>query len=174
MAGYYAYLLASLPMLSFVGKPPISFEGLLAACRGLISDKEQALLERVGSGAPLPEEGRPAVLAEWMSFERRLGNELVRVRAARKKTDAAKHLYPPAETDVGLARLAAQAGRTADILEAERILDAARWEWLENRSLGHVFDAEALLLYALKLLVCERWQRVRAADKEKMLEGAGV
>ncbi len=182
MAGYYAYLLASLPMLHFGVKSPLSFEAFQATCRGLVSEEESALLEKMRQGAAVEETARPAVLRAWASFERTLGNELAKVRAARQHKDAARYLrgdaqaYLPGDAGVqtSVTHLALAASRHPDILESERMLDAARWEWLETWSLGHYFDTEALVLYGLKLLILERWQRIREADARKALDALGL
>ena len=169
MAGYYAYLLSSLPMLHFGAKPPVSFEAFQAACRGLVSDEESVLLEAMRQGAPLDEAARSGSVKAWASFERMLGNELAKVRAARQHKDATKHLRGGASAEASLTYLAVNASRHPDILESERMLDAARWERLEAQGLGHYLDADAFMVYALKLLILERWQRVREADTDKAL-----
>ncbi len=171
MAGYYAYLLSSLPMLHFGAKPPVSFEAFQAACRGLVSDEESALLEAMRQGAPLDEAVRPGAVKAWASFERMLGNELAKVRAGRQHKDATKYLRGDASAEAAITHLAVNASRHPDILESERMLDAARWERLEAWGLGHYLDAEALALYGLKLLILERWQRIEEADTQKALSG---
>jgi len=182
MGGYYAYLLASLPMLHFGAKPSLSFEAFQAACRGLVSDEESALLEKMRQGAAVEEGVQPGVLRAWTSFERILGNELAKVRAARQHKDAAKylrgeagaHLPGDAGVQTSATHLAVNVSRHPDILESERMLDAARWERLETWGLGHYFDTEALVLYGLKLLILERWQRIREADAQKALDDLGL
>jgi hypothetical protein len=110
------------------------------------------------------------MLAARASFERALAEELAKVRAQKRQLDAAKYQEPGASHDPSLTHLAVSASRHPDILDAERMLDAARWEWLEAHGLGHYLDAQALRLYALKLLILERWQRIRVADKEAILQ----
>ena len=75
----------------------------------------------------------------------------------------------PGSAEVSITHLAVNASRHPDILESERMLDAARWERLDAQGLGHYLDADALMVYALKLLILERWQRVREADTNKAL-----
>ena len=36
--------------------------------------------------------------------------------------------------------------------------------------MGHYFDIDFLITYALKLLILERWENMRALDKERALE----
>ena len=182
MAGYYEYLLSSLPMLHFGAKPPVSFEVFQAACRGLVSDEESALLEAAGRRelSPFPffaageEKGRCPLLRAWVSFERMLRNELAKVRAGRLHQDATGYLRGEEPAEPLLTHVAVNAMRQPDILEAERMLDARRWEWLEAQSLGHYFDADALMIYALKLLILERWHRVRQTDTDRLLGGMNL
>ena len=52
------------------------------------------------------------------------------------------------------------------------MLDQARWAKLDELSFGHYFDLEALIIYAYKLRLLERWEKIRTADKERLLENA--
>jgi len=197
MAGYYAYLLSSLPMLHFGVKPPITFEAFQAVCRGLVSDEELGLLEALGKSSlsffsamgksslsPFSEAGKsslppfssdeaawPGAVRAWVSFERMLRNELAKVRAARQHKEAGPYLRGDAGAEPAFTQLAVNASRHPDILESERMLDAARWQGLEAQCFGHYFDVDALMIYGLKLLILERWQRVRGADTQEALGG---
>jgi hypothetical protein len=62
--------------------------------------------------------------------------------------------------------------RSASILEAEKILDQARWNFLDALSFGHYFDFDYLLVYGLKLKILERWEKIQKADKEILLQAA--
>ena len=95
---------------------------------------------------------------------------MAKVRAARKHTDVTKYLRHERYIEPPIAHLAMNAYRSPSPLEGERILDEARWQKLEELSFGHYFDLEFLLIYALKLLILERWERIYAADKISLLE----
>jgi hypothetical protein len=56
------------------------------------------------------------------------------------------------------------------MLEAEKALDLERWQLLEELACGHYFDLDALLIYALKLLILERWAKINLADKEHIMQ----
>lgn len=62
------------------------------------------------------------------------------------------------------------AHRNPSILEAERMLDGERWCMLDELSLGHYFDIDFLIVYALKILILERWERIRTADSTGKLQ----
>lgn len=51
-----------------------------------------------------------------------------------------------------------------DIAKRERMIDALRWQWLEEQTEWTVFDVENVLAYYLKLGIIERWFNL---DEEK-------
>jgi hypothetical protein len=108
----------------------------------------------------------------WADFDTALRNELVRARSSRRRADASRYLRPDAYPGLEIPHIAAAALRNPSILEAERILDEARWNALSGLERGHYFDADFLLIYGRKLEILERWENLRLADTEKLLEGA--
>ena len=58
------------------------------------------------------------------------------------------------------------------VLDAEKTLDEIRWKVLEELSTGHYFDLDLLITYAYKLLILQRWENIRNADKTILLEQA--
>lgn len=157
---YYTYLISSLPMLHFGMKPPFSFEKFIQRCQGLIPEAEiKALKSGVG-------------LEQWQAFDKELRNELVRVRAARKHKAPEKYLRKDGYVSPYIVHIAMSAIRNTSILEAEKILDEERWQALDGLSFGHYFDLDFLLIYAQKLLILERWARIRLADKPDLLKQA--
>jgi hypothetical protein len=173
MPAYYTFLVSSLPMLNFSAKPPFSLEEFLVKCKNLIPDKELEILIRAcrQDVYALGCQG-PASLKKWAEFEVALRNELARARAARRKTDPLKFLRSPDSPQVQISHLAATAYRSISILEAEKILDQARWSFLEDLSFGHYFDFDYLLIYGLKLKILERWDRIQKSDKEHLFNAA--
>ena len=172
MANHYIYLISSLPMLIFGMKPPFSFEKLVSSCKGLIPDEDIETLKT----AAMPYgkeavEARNETLLKWRSFDAMLRNELVKIRASRKKIEPSKYLrqdgYPES---IYTAHIAINAYRKPSILEAEKALDLERWRSLDELAFGHYFDLDALIVYAYKLLILERWEKIRASDKRRLLE----
>jgi hypothetical protein len=158
-------------MLHFGQKLPLSYVKFLESCRGLISEEEIFVLSAL-QGADWSA-GVPAdtpLLKAWRLFEVVLRNELVKLRAARKQADAGRYLRHDGWWDPWVAQVALNAVRQPAPLEAEKILDEERWKKLDELSFGHYFDFEALAAYGLKLLILERWERVAAADRTKILE----
>jgi len=157
MTAYYTYLISSLPMLHFGTKPPFPFDKFCQLCEGLIPDKNIDVLKK----------------ASWLAFDRALRNELVKIRAAHKKLDPLKYLRyarDNGDTDPSITHIALHAYRTPSILEAEKFLDQARWRSLDELAIGHYFDIDYLIVYANKLLILERWERINTLDRVKALE----
>jgi hypothetical protein len=64
------------------------------------------------------------------------------------------------------------ANTNTSILDAEKTLDEIRWKAIEDLSTGHYFDLDLLITYAYKLLILQRWENIREADKTILLEHA--
>lgn len=173
MASYYIYLISSLPSLHFGSKPPISFVGFLKACEGLISDWDMELIRSIGNLGLESAKAKNTTLKKWLGFETMLRNELVMIRSVRKKIDPAKYLRegPLPESDYA-AHIAINASRKPSLLDAERALDLDRWRQLDELAIGHYFDMDTLVIYACKLLMLERWDKIQSAENKKMLEEA--
>ena len=110
------------------------------------------------------------VLKKWKYFDINLRNELVKVRAARKKTDPLKYLRHDEYFEPQIVHIASLSLRNPSIFEAERALDLERWRLLDELSFGRYFDFDALIIYALKLLILERWAKIEIADKERIMQ----
>ncbi len=163
MSGYYIYLISSLPMLYFGAKPPFSTEKFFSICAEFISAED---LEKLKSS--LKDEAESG----YHDFETTLRNELVKIRAQRKHLDASKFLRRDGYADQWISHIAAGACRNPSVINAEKMLDLDRWSFLDELSIGHYFDIEVLMVYARKLSILERWERVRIADANKLLEEA--
>jgi hypothetical protein len=173
MPDFYTYLITSLPMLHFGMKPPFSFERFLEQCRQFIPEKDFLLV----STLPKPElysatGKRNRIIQKWIEFDGALRNELVKLRASRKHVDPAIYLRTDGYSGSSLAPVVIAANTTISILDAEKTLDEIRWKALEELSIGHYFDLDLLITYAYKLLILQRWENIREADKTILLEHA--
>jgi len=169
MPKFYTYLIASLPVLNFGMKPPFSFERFLENCRHLISEEDFLLLSNLPM--TIDEYSKSVshpVIERWLAFDTTLRNELVKIRAHSKKIDAAKYLRGETYSDMAITHAAMSSHRSASILEAEKILDEARWQALDDLGFGHYFDMDSLILYAYKLKILERWEKIYTQDKERL------
>ena len=169
---YYVYLISSLPMLHFGARPPFSYARFIAACEGLIplgeTDALRALNLAVQDAVSV---GRP-ILKKWREFDTALRNEMVKIRASRRKIDPSKHLRADGYTEARLHQAVLQAYRNPSPIDGEKALDQEKWHYLDDLSLGHYFDFDALVIYGLKLLVLEKWEKIRSADGTALAEEA--
>jgi len=166
--------MSSLPTLNFGAKPPFSLEKFLAVCAELVPEEDLRMIRSAQEqdierdfNAP----GQPT-LKSWINFETALRNELVKIRAARRHANAAKYLRGEAAHDASIAHMALAAYRKNSITESEMALDYERWKALEELAIGHYFDIDACIIYALKLAMLERRDRAASADAAKLLEEA--
>jgi hypothetical protein len=171
MADFYTYLIASLPVLHFGMKPPFSYERFLEVCHQLIPKEDFQLLRAL----PQPEQyltkgKRHRIIRKWIGFDVALRNELVKIRAGRKHVDPAMYLRPDSYSGSTLAPTVIAATTNTSILDAEKTLDETRWKALEDLATGHYFDLDFLITYAYQLLILERWENIRGADKINLLE----
>lgn len=171
MSAFYTYLIASLPMLHPGMKPPFSSEEFFRLCRQFMPEEDFAILTNL----PQPEEygscqPKTQVIRDWIDFDTALRNELAKIRAGRRHIEPQRYLRAASRVDLSLSHLVQGAQRNPQLLEAERVLDEARWKELENLSFGHYFDLEFLVIYAYKLSILQRWEGIRLADKQGVLE----
>lgn len=155
MANQYYYTVASLPMLSLEAEKFMTEEEFLSACETTISEKD---FEDLKASLLLPIQGAVVsdpLLKGWYDWENTLRCELVKLRAAKKGTDAEKYITDnPGEA--GLAEVAREAFNQSSPLESEKVLDRARWEYLDMLEAGHLFDIGKLIIYYLKLQLLNR------------------
>lgn len=170
MSGYYTYLISSLPMLHFTAREPFSTKKFLAICSELLSCQDMDALKNSMDEGREDYAGPSPIFKIWREFEIALRNELVKIRASRKHIDASRFLRSDGYADTWITHIAASACRAQPAIEAERMLDQERWRVLDGLSIGHYFDLELLIIYGQKLLILERWERVRTADGAKLLE----
>ncbi len=168
MPKYYEYLISSLPMLHFEAQPPFSFESFLIRCAELISQKDMQTLQGVSLLEPSSTENY--LIRKWIDFDIALRNELVKVRAVYKKVDPAKYLRSEGYASASIYHIAIAAHRNPSVLGGEMFLDRQRWNFLDELAIGHYFDLDFLIVYALKMGILERWKRIHTADKELLLE----
>ncbi len=110
------------------------------------------------------------LIRKWVEFDIALRNELAKIRCARKHIEAAKYLRSDGYSGSSLAALASSAQRNPSLVEAEKMLDQARWNALEELVFGHYFDFDFLIIYAYKLGILERFENARIANKTEQLE----
>jgi hypothetical protein len=166
----YYYFSASLPLLYFGTKPPISDERFLDQAAEFLSPRDFRV---IANARLIPQEqdgyGQPA-LEEWFRFENSLRNETVTFRAKNLNRDPGDHYRGDYLPDPYLAALVTEAARETDPLQVERRIDLARWEKLEEVEFLHYFDLHFLIVYFLKLQLLNKWQAIRDEQGRAVLE----
>jgi hypothetical protein len=162
--GAYYYLVAQLPSLVYGQEPPMSSGHFRDLARAQLSAEDAAFLALL-SLDPRPE-GRPPAGAEapsgsdfidkWRDWERALRLNLARLRASRLKREGGAPVDPPVvPADAATAALQALAA-AENPLEAEILLDRARWSAIERFQGIPGFSRDVVYAYLLKLLILER------------------
>ncbi len=107
------------------------------------------------------------VVSAFRSFDRALRNALVPLRT--DETDKIGRFSRAAVPEFAsrAEEIAREATSAANPLEAERVLDRGRFEFLEELEVGHYFDFERIAIYYLKLqLITVRSARTYEAGRE--------
>lgn len=168
----YVYLISTLPTLHFGLRPAFSFEKFIAYCQRFIPEADREILKKASIRGEYNIEAPHPMLKKWQEFDTALRNELVKIRASRKHIEPVKYLRHERDPAQFITHIAISAHRNPSLLEAEKILDRERWRALDEFSFGHYFDLDFLIIYALKLLILERWERINTQDKAQALEEA--
>ena len=155
------YLVASLPYLRFGEKPPMNRDAFLAACAGWLTEADLAAV-RAALDNRDPADG--GVAQCWWNGEVQLRDAVVRVRAKNCNTDAARFIQPHEGFNVSIEKMVTDAFTRANPLEQEAELERARWTLVEELALSEPFGFSAVLAFAVKLRIAERWASL---DDEK-------
>ncbi len=168
--GLYTYFISSLPALYFDMKLPFSFDEFLKRAEDLISDDGIGALRKLADIRNLTEGTDNRTIRDFSAFEITLRNELAKIRASRKHMDENEHIKEGGYFDAAINQLAINAHKSASVPEGEKMIDEARWQKLDELSMGHYFDFDALAIYAVKLLILEKWNNVKKANSGKLVE----
>lgn len=139
-------------------------------CGESIPDEDLEVVKTSSISGEYADVKMPEALKRWRAFDTALRNEIAKARAGHKHIDAARYLRRAESFDPSLAHITTSAHRSASILEGERILDEARWRALDELAAGHYFDIDHLIVYSHKLLILEKWERIRGADQARLVE----
>lgn len=162
------YLIASLPALTFLQKPPITPEAFQELCDehlGTDDARAAALLYR--GLEPGVEPPVHPFAARWLDREIQLRNAVAIARAARRKTDAAGSIRTHKGFDTYIEDDVENAFDLATPLDREQALDRLRWTHLDDLAGLDPLAVTVVLAYAVKLRIAQRWA---ALDSETALE----
>lgn len=146
MASYY-YLVSSLPSLTAGADMPMRYEEFLLACQGNVDEETYKKLETLTTSSS---EG--PLLSEWAVTYGALMKELNAQRSM-----ALGKTYPAgADRDGMNSQVIAAVLAAKNPLEAEQLLLDYEFTLLDDLVGLHMFDAQVLFGYALKLKLLER------------------
>ncbi len=157
----YYYLASMLPWLSLGTPPAISFDNLLRLCRVHLSDSDREALEELLRGAQA-DSSHPFV-RDWVRLETLVRNAICRHRATRwPDADVTTFLRPRRDISLFIEKEVADAFAKPTPLDRERALDRLRWVLLDELAGFDPFGGPAILAYAIKLTLAERWASLHA------------
>ncbi|MFP4490948.1 MAG: DUF2764 family protein [Spirochaetaceae bacterium] len=170
----YYYTVSTLPMLSFDGEAPFSLEEFHEMCRGNIAEEDFARLtevqlepntEKIETGESVFEP-----LAKWWEWETALRNELTGYRSQKLGWEGDAYVRE-GEVVTGILEVARNAASQESPLQAEELLDRARWDFLDQLETGRFFEFTNLVVYSLKLqLLLRRGLFTRERGEENFQE----
>ncbi|MFC1453211.1 DUF2764 family protein, partial [Verrucomicrobiota bacterium] len=148
--------------------PLISSEAFIALCGEHLTQRDRdaavALVRGEGSGS-----NHPFVRA-WTDSETRLRNAVARTRAARSGADAEPFLREECGFEADVEPTVAEAFAADTPLERERRLDRFRWQRVEELQGYDPFSTNAVLAYAVKLALAERWAKMDEDEGNRRAE----
>jgi len=145
MHNKYYYLVASLPFLQFDEKLPISREAFFEECRKWVDLGDLGMLEGLNIKEPdTSDEDRPLV-RQWKTFDLDLREMIAGYRG--ENEHAIKRAMPDLVKDVF---------DEESPLVREKVIEKIRWTFIEGEEYKHLFNANTLVLYYLKLQILER------------------
>jgi len=106
-------------------------------------------------------------LEDWVGFEVALRNALAEARAKALQLDPGEYVVEPdLASSVSLSAVISEWSSAADPLAGLKVLDQARWDWLEGNDRWFTFEDDEIAAYAAKLMLLNRWRRLTQAAEE--------
>lgn len=166
----FGYFVASLPTPALGAPAPLSLAQFRADAARLLPRDAVAEMDAVLAGDRSA--ARSAFAAQWFDVETQLRNAVARTRAARRDVEAAPYLHPHGGFRVSIEDAVSSAYAKPNPLEREMALDRARWSAADEFSLFEPFGIGAVLAYAVKLRIAERWASLSDDAGRSALEDA--
>ena len=165
--GSYFYLAAQLPYLVYGQKPPMSSAEFRDLAKPLLSSHDKVFFDMVDLDPGLKDQTGPsysesappcgcAFIDKWREWERTLRLNLARQRAGKGKHEGGVPMEAPVLPTDAVSAVSRAIAASESPLEAELILDKARWEAIEALQGIEYFHRNTIFAYLLKLLILER------------------
>ncbi|MCQ2397503.1 MAG: hypothetical protein MJ106_07395 [Lentisphaeria bacterium] len=158
MATDFIYILSSLPMLELDGDGAWEYDRFLETCENLVSAKEFSILEHL-SLFPDASNHNP-VLCGWRQWMVVMGNMMVKYRAKHLGVDPKQYLRSGKDDYPGDERVLDGIMSQPGLLAKQNAWEKLQWEKLQElEDEGGAFSWNALLVYALRLLILQNRRR---------------
>lgn len=167
--GSYYYLTSQLPYLIYGQTPPMSSAAFRDLAKSLLNDQDSALLDLVnldpqlkktGDEGPSYADNAPAsgsdFIDNWREWERSLRLNMARHRSIKAKREGGAPVEAPIYPADAAAAAVKAVVATESPLEAEILIDKARWNAIEYLQGIDYFDRSTVYAYLLKLMILER------------------
>jgi hypothetical protein len=164
----YHYLVASLPLLTFDQEIPFAPTEFVSMCETQLSKSDLADVRNIVARR-LDQVEHP-VFRLYVAADTQLRSALARIRASRVSLDPGPFQKSYAGFSVYAEKLATEAMSAANPLERELMLDKFRWQFLDELVVLDAFGAIAVMAFAEKLLIVERWQSLTEEKGKSIVE----
>ena len=106
------------------------------------------------------------LLAQWVGVEVALRNALARARAQALGLDGEDYVVADdlADDDADLTSIVNDWSTARTPLAGLRVLDDARWRWLDENDQWFTFADDELAAYAIRIMLLSRWYRLTETD----------
>lgn len=168
MSHSYYYFAASLPMLDFEGKLPLTVEQYLDECDRLLQEDDAEAIQNALSSSFQECSFGNTTFKIIQDFYRRFNNAKVVFRAGKLHKDANDFIKGEPSFDPQLIEVVKQASKQDNLFVAEKMLDRACWDYLDELVVGHYFDMDFLLVYGLKLKILERYETLNTTKGQEI------
>ncbi len=156
MSQYY-YTVAALPTIQLGEKVPITEESFLQFIEDTLSPRDYRFLSKSRWGSVEPP-GFPFV-DRIFSWDKELRLELAKARLSGPKCSLTEQVLPESDGLDVLTEKARVAISLDSPMAAENYLSNLRWSFVEEMSVTHFSDLEALTAYYLKLQLALRQEK---------------
>ena len=161
MAQYY-YAVATLPSLSLEETSYVSIEGFLEFMSEQLTESDFSAVSRANLDPPEEFGDMPAAYVAFARFVVALRNVISKERAANLGWELEEHLRLDDQGETGMTEpdpmIRGREALNADNpLRAEEALIRAEWDLLDQLEVGRFFNVEKLIIYYLRLQLCERY-----------------
>ncbi|MHC4323993.1 MAG: DUF2764 family protein [Planctomycetota bacterium] len=119
--------------------------------------------------ASVAKRAQSSFLKAWVGFEVGLRNALAAARAQTLELEPEAYLVAPelADNKINYHHIVSEWSGASNPLNAQRVLDEARWDFCEEHGGWYSFHACEIEVYAAKLMLLHRWRRILSEKKQR-------